>query len=338
MEEDRRAAPHISTPLWKNYAAIGRYLDGRLLVQGPEEAAVERFVQVATAREVPGPEVSPGLDWANPPEAGDMHQERVRRALEAIARGELYQVNLARRFEFSVRGNALSILHALGEMARAPYSMAIDLGGVEVISTSPELFLDYSIDGSVVTRPIKGTRPRGADEAEDERLRDELEASEKERAELAMVVDIERNDLGRIAAPGTVELSVAPHVVSHPTVHHREAEVRARLALGTDREKLIRTMMPSGSVTGAPKVSAMDLIASLEKERRGLYTGALGYTTRSGGLRLSMAIRVLTVRDGEAHYYAGGGIVADSDPAQELSETVWKAEQLRGLVASGWEA
>jgi para-aminobenzoate synthetase component 1 len=185
----------------------------------------------------------------------------------------------------------------------------------------------------VVTRPIKGTRPRSADPRKDARLRGELDTSEKERAELAMIIDIERNDLGRLAVAGSVKLVEAPHVVSHPTVHHREAAIAAQLRPGVSRSELITTMMPSGSVTGAPKIAAMELIAELEATRRGLYTGALGYISRSGRLRLSMAIRVLTMSGGQAHYYTGGGIVADSDPAQELEETIWKAEQLRALVA-----
>jgi anthranilate/para-aminobenzoate synthase component I len=262
-----------------------------------------------------------------------MHRHRVRVALERIASGQLYQVNLARRFQFDVQGHALALLNSLGPMAEAPFAAALDLGEAQVVSTSPELFLDYRPDGRVVTRPIKGTRPRSSDPAEDRRLMLELDTSEKEQAELAMVIDIERNDLGRLAVPGSVRMSSPPTVVSYPTVHHREATVTATLAPEHDRASLLLAMMPSGSVTGAPKVAAMDLIAELESERRGLYTGALGYLTHAGGARLSMAIRVLTMRAGQAHYFAGGGIVADSDPEQELQETTWKAEQLRTLVA-----
>jgi anthranilate/para-aminobenzoate synthase component I len=155
-----------------------------------------------------------------------------------------------------------------------------------------------------------------------------LDADPKERAELAMVIDVERNDLGRIAVPGSVELIGRPRVITRGTVHHREATLRARLRPGLGRADLVRAMLPSGSVTGAPKVRAMEVIAALEAERRGLYTGALGAVFGDGTLRLSMAIRTLTVRDGEGHYFAGGGIVADSDPVRELEETRWKALQL----------
>lgn len=261
-----------------------------------------------------------------------MHEQRVAAALDCIARGQLYQVNLARRFTFSCKGNPLSLLSALGPMAAAPFAAALDFGDVQVVSTSPELFLDLLPSGKVTTRPIKGTRPRAVAPDEDERQRVELDRSEKERAELSMVIDIERNDLGRICEPGSVVMSQAPHVVSHPTVHHREATVEGQLLPNVSKTTLIETMMPSGSVTGAPKSAAMDLIARLEAHRRGLYTGALGTILAGGRMRLSMAIRVLTIKDGEAHYFAGGGIVADSDPHQELQETNWKAEQLRSLV------
>jgi anthranilate/para-aminobenzoate synthase component I len=249
-----------------------------------------------------------------------------------IWRGELYQVNLARRFRFAAEGHPLHLLEALGPAADAPFSGALDLGERQVVSTSPELFLDWTPGGVLRTRPIKGTRPRSLDGREDRRLALELDESDKERAELAMVIDIERNDMGRIAEVGTVRMTEPPHVVAHPTVHHREALLEAVLRPEVTRATLLDVMMPSGSITGAPKVAAMGLIAELESHRRGLYTGSLGYLRHDGGLRLSMAIRILSIRAGEAHYFAGGGIVADSDPEQELQETRWKSEQLRALV------
>lgn len=331
--EDPRGAPHISRTIWNRYDAVVRVSSHGCLVRGSDPDAVDELCS-ALLFEEPGSRVVPtSLKWAAPPEDGELHRRRVRVALERIARGQLYQVNLARRFEFHVQGHSLSLLDSLGPMAEAPFAAALDLGEVQVVSTSPELFLDYQPDGRVSTRPIKGTRPRATDPKQDERLKVELDESEKERAELAMVIDIERNDLGRLAVPGSVQMSSPPRVVSYPTVHHREATVSARLLPQYDRASLLLAMMPSGSVTGAPKTAAMDLIAELEAERRGLYTGALGYLTHGGGARLSMAIRVLTLRDGYAHYYAGGGIVADSDPEQELQETAWKAEQLRALVS-----
>jgi anthranilate/para-aminobenzoate synthase component I len=249
-----------------------------------------------------------------------------------IAAGELYQVNLARRFTFRVRGHAIEVLAALGPAARAPFAAALGFEDLSVVSCSPELFLDLDASGVLVTRPIKGTRPRGATPEEDARLRLELDSSEKERAELAMVIDVERSDFGRVAVAGSVHLSELPHVVAHPTVLHREATVRAQLRPGVTREDLLRFTLPSGSVTGAPKVRAMEVIANLEAERRGLYTGALGTLGHDGSLRLSMAIRTLTIAGDVGHYFSGGGIVADSSPEAEVEETLWKARQLGALA------
>jgi anthranilate/para-aminobenzoate synthase component I len=331
--EDKRLKPPISSPIWQRYPAVAEVEDEHISVRGESAQAVETLAAALRRGRVPSGDRTAELTWAEPPEDGAVHRHRIEVALERIARGELYQVNLARRFKFRSRGSALHLLSSLGPMARAPYAAALDLGEVQVVSTSPELFLQADPDGLVITRPIKGTRPRSSDPKEDERLKEELHRSEKEQAELAMVIDLERNDLGRLALPGTVSMTEPPHVVSHPTVHHREATVQGRLPPGYSRARLLDAMMPSGSVTGAPKLAAMDLIAELESERRGLYTGALGYVTYGGNLRLSMAIRVLTVRGGEAHYFAGGGIVADSDATLELEETIWKAEQLRALVS-----
>ncbi len=261
-------------------------------------------------------------------EEPEIHISRIEQALEKIRAGELYQVNLARRFIFAAQGTPLELFSSLGSPAAAPFSAALNSTDVGIISTSPELFLDLDPSGRIKTRPIKGTRPRSSDPEEDKRYRSDLDADEKERAELAMVIDIERNDRGKLAKTGSVVMSKPPQVVTYPTVHHREAEVTAQLKTGVTLSEVLRVMMPSGSVTGAPKISAMDCIAQTEAYRRGLYTGALGYLSASGRLRLSIAIRTLTLRDGRAHYFAGGGIVADSQPEMEVQETLWKAAQL----------
>lgn len=331
LRDDRRPAPMVDQPIWHEYPSVIERKGGVLFLHGAETDA-GRLLQEALKSQSTPQVIRPELRWAAPKEGARLHYDRVREALVRIARGQLYQVNLARRFTFAAQGHPLALLSTLGPMAEAPYAAALDFGRWKVVSTSPELFLDVEPRGRVRTRPIKGTRPRSQDAAEDLRLKQELDESEKERAELSMVIDIERNDLGRLAQTGTVQMTEPPHVVTHPTVHHREATVEALLKPGTTREALLSVMMPSGSVTGAPKVAAMDLISELEAERRGLYTGALGSISRTGRLRLSMAIRVLTVCDGEAHYFAGGGIVADSNPAQEVLETDWKAQQLRELV------
>jgi anthranilate/para-aminobenzoate synthase component I len=325
-----RAAPHHSEPHWLRYAAVAVIADGVVRVVGEDAEPVRelaaRLEQPSSART--DVELRPRGTF----EAAELHRARIVRALEHIRAGDLYQVNLARRFEFEVRGSACDVLARLLERGRPPFSAAFSWGDTNVVSVSPELFLNTDTSGAIFTSPIKGTRPRGADAERDAQLAHELDADPKERAELTMVLDVERNDLARLALPGTVRLAVPPHVETHGTVHHRVATLCAELRPGLTRSEILERMLPSGSVTGAPKVRAMDLIAELEAERRGLYTGAFGYLAHDGRLELGMAIRTLTVQGGVGHYWAGGGIVADSDPEREVQETLWKAEALLRLL------
>jgi anthranilate/para-aminobenzoate synthase component I len=329
---ETRAVPHISAPRWYRYGAVAVLGERDACVVGDAPEAVAHLADLLENAPPQPNSARASLELIEPAEPGERHIARIERALEHITAGDLYQVNLARRFAFRVRGHAIEVLTALGPAARAPFAAALGFEDLAVVSCSPELFLDVDASGKLVTRPIKGTRPRGETPAEDACLRLELDSSEKERAELAMVIDVERSDFGRVAMAGSVHLSELPHVVSHPTVLHREATVRAQLRPGVTREELLRATLPSGSVTGAPKIRAMEVIASLEAERRGLYTGALGTLGHDGSLRLSMAIRTLTIADGIAHYFSGGGIVADSNPAAEVEETHWKARQLTALA------
>lgn len=273
-------------------------------------------------------------------EPPERHVERVRAAIELILAGDLYQVNLARRLCARLKkGQALSVYAHMAEAAKAPFGAFLMLDEqIRVLSTSPELFLEArtcgrdSAFGELITAPIKGTRPRGEDAQSDAALVRELDADPKERAELTMIVDVERNDLGRVAETGSVVLLQEPHVVTHPTVHHRLAVLGARAKAGCSRRDVLHAMLPSGSVTGAPKVRAMEVIARLEPRRRGLYTGALGYAGYDGRMVLAMAIRTLVLQDAVGEYWTGGGIVADSDPVRELEETRWKALQLSRLA------
>jgi anthranilate/para-aminobenzoate synthase component I len=323
---DARPAPHVSEPVWWRYGAVARITD-HVLVAGDEPDAVRRLCSLLRGSRFVSDhqpaQLEPLID-DDPPKA---HIGRVERALELIAQGEIYQVNLARRLRFAASGSALSLLRLLGG-ARPPFGAAFAVDGIDVVSTSPELFLALDPDGRVLTSPIKGTRPRGRDATEDAALARELDCDPKERAELTMVLDVERNDLGRVAVPGSLRLIEPPRVHAHSTVHHRAATLSARLRPGVSRAALLEAMLPSGSVTGAPKIRSMEVIAELEASRRGLYTGALGFIRHDGGLRLAMAIRTLTVQGGEGHYFVGGGIVADSKPDRELEETRWKAVQL----------
>jgi len=326
---DPRPEPELVTPLWKRYAAVVE-IGEHVRVVGEDPARVADLARsVARARGAAPP---PRLRLREP-ELDALHADRVRRALDLIARGEVYVVNLARRFDFDVAGHPLELMAALARRAPAPFSAAVSWDGLGVASVSPELFLRTHPRGAIETWPIKGTRPRGADAQADRALVQELEGDPKERAELAMVVDVERNDLGRIAVAGSVRLSRPPAVETLRTVHHRVARVSALLRPEITRADLLAAMLPSGSVTGAPKVRAMEIIAELEARRRGLYTGAFGMLRHDGSLELAMAIRTLTLRGATASYFAGGGIVADSDPEREVEETRWKAVQVLERVA-----
>ena len=185
------------------------------------------------------------------------------------------------------------------------------------------------------TRPIKGTRPRGRTPEEDAALAQELLRSEKDAAELAMIVDLERNDLGRVCSYGTVRVTRPKALESFPTVHHLVATVVGRLHAGCDRTELLKATFPGGSITGAPKIRAMQIIDELEPTRRSVYTGAIGYLGFDGGMDLNIAIRTFLVRGGRAWFQAGGGIVADSQPESEYDETAQKARALIEAVAAG---
>lgn len=327
--EERRPPPMFEENVWWRYPAVA-VIDSRVTLVGDDYAAVEALRERLTA--APEQRTRPRLSPRDLGGSDVEHRARIERALEYIRDGEIYQVNLARRLEFDVHGAALDLLEHMSEAARAPYCAAfVDPHGREVISTSPELFLRHEPGGRVLTVPIKGTRPRGNDASSERRLAAALDADEKERAELAMVVDIERNDLGRVATIGSV-VAESPRVVRHTGVFHRQARVSARLPPQVDRSELLRATLPSGSITGAPKVRTMEIIRELEVQRRGLYTGAFGFVSRAGGLHLAMAIRTLCRQDALGYYWVGGGIVADSDPQREVEETRWKAVQLQRLI------
>jgi para-aminobenzoate synthetase component 1 len=206
----------------------------------------------------------------------DEYLAAVARAVEYVHAGDVFQVNYAHEFRAPFRGSPLGLYLALRESNPAPFCAYLDLGEQSaVLSTSPELFLRVR-NGAVVTRPIKGTRPRGADDDADAALRTELERSEKDAAELAMIVDLMRNDLGRVCRPGSVEVARGSFIESYASVHHRVAEVVGELEPGRDRAELLRASFPGGSITGAPKIRAMEIIDELETARRGPYTGSIG--------------------------------------------------------------
>jgi anthranilate/para-aminobenzoate synthase component I len=323
---DPRPEPQLSLPMWWRLGAVVCVGD-RVTVVGDDPASVDALSRLLLSRPDPGPS-SVRLDLLAG-EAAERHAERIRTALERIRQGQIYQVNLARRLDLVVRGSPFDVLAQLCRGTHPPFAAAFRFGDASVLSTSPELLLSQRADGRILTRPIKGTRPRGQDAGSDARSRDELERDPKEQAELNMIIDVERNDVGRISRIGSVRSS-APRVTTHGLVWHRHAEVSGALLPRLSRRELLAALLPSGSVTGAPKVRAMEIIAELESERRGLYTGGIGFITHGGEMTLAMAIRTLTTQAHIGHYFTGGGIVADSDPAREVEETLWKARQLFG--------
>jgi para-aminobenzoate synthetase component 1 len=265
----------------------------------------------------------------------DRYLDAVRTVLEHIAAGDAFQVNLTQRLTAHWPYDLLSLYRALRDASGAPYGAVVPTGRAGgIASISPETFL-HADGRRVETRPIKGTRPRAADAAADATRREELVASAKDRAENVMVVDMERNDLGRVCVPGTVRVPDLLTVEAHPTVWHLVSTVRGELREGVGYGGLLRAAFPCGSVTGTPKVAAMRIIERLEPVRRAWYCGAIGFVA-PGALSTSVAIRTATLHhEGTVDYGAGGGIVADSDPDAEWDESLAKAAAfLRAVGAS----
>jgi para-aminobenzoate synthetase component 1 len=259
------------------------------------------------------------------------YEGAVQRALKYIAAGDIYQVNLARCVRLSITADALALYERVRAANPAPYAALLRWQGGAVASVSPELFLRVC-GREVLTSPIKGTRPRTGHPAPDAARREELWHSAKERAELAMIVDLHRNDLGRVCEPGSVVVRCARRLEAHPTVMHTVADVAGRLAPERDGLDLLRACFPAGSISGVPKIRALQIIHALEPVGRGAYTGAIGVLSLSGDMFWNVAIRTLQIQPPAATLYVGGGIVADSDPAAEYLETCAKAAGILGGI------
>jgi len=337
---ESRARPLAAVVEWRRYPAV-LVVDHDSRTVRAVGASASRVRDMVRQIERTSPTLSAAHLTAVDDEAPELHAARVRAAIELIFAGDLYQVSLARALCVSLQGapdpwtNAarLAAFRRLAGRAPTPFAALLAWEPATVMSTSPELFLDVAPTPdarfSLTTEPIKGTRPRHADAALDESVRRELDGDAKERAELSMIVDVERNDLARVCEAGTVRVAGLPRVETFGAVHHRVATIVGLTRSGISRRDVLGATWPSGSVTGAPKIRAMEVIASLERSRRGLYTGAIGYAGYDGSLRLSMAIRCAVLgRDGLGTYLTGGGITHRSDPARELEETRWKAVQL----------
>jgi para-aminobenzoate synthetase component 1 len=255
--------------------------------------------------------------------------EAVRRVREYIFAGDIFQANLSQRFETPLSEEPWAIYRRLRVKNAAPFAAYLEFPELTVLSASPERFLRVDTAGNVETRPIKGTRPRGVGPEHDAALGQALTESDKDRAENLMIVDLMRNDLSRVCAPGSVHVPELFAIEKYATVHHLVSTVVGTLAPGADALTLLHAAFPPGSITGAPKLRAMEIIAELEPPQRGVYCGSIGYWSVTGALDTSVAIRTAMAVGGRLYFGAGGGIVADSDPEQEYRETIDKA---RGII------
>ena len=245
--------------------------------------------------------------------------------------GDCYQINLAQRFSAQASGDAFGAYLALRNLSPAPYAAFLNLPHARILCASPECFISVR-DGKVKTKPIKGTRPRGGDPELDRLLAEDLCNHPKDRAENLMIVDLLRNDLGKSCIPGSVHVPELFKVESFANVHHLVSTVEGRLAAGRDALDVLRDCFPGGSVTGAPKLRAMQIIEQLEPDRRGVYCGAIGYAGFDGNMDSNIAIRTMVHSNDKIHCWAGGGIVADSDMAAEYQETLDKASAMLELL------
>jgi len=245
--------------------------------------------------------------------------------------GDCYQVNLAQRFSAAASGDALCAYYKLRSLSPAPFSAFLNFPAVQILCASPERFISVH-NGLVETRPIKGTRPRDSDPQRDAQLACELSCHPKDRAENLMIVDLLRNDLGKNCVPGSVRVPKLFEVESFANVHHLVSTVQGELAEGCDALDMLRGCFPGGSITGAPKLRAMQIIDELEPNRRGLYCGAIGYVGFDGNMDSNIVIRTLVYSHGEIRCWAGGGLVADSQCDAEYQETLDKASAMLELL------
>jgi anthranilate synthase component I len=285
------------------------------------ERELERELSHEEPRSRPAPEIR-----AN--QARERFEDGVRAIKEHIAAGDIYQAVLSQRFEADIEADPFTVYRALRHVNPSPYMYFMRLGGLSIVGSSPEMLV--RVEGRrAETHPIAGTRPRGGNDEEDLRLAEELKRNEKERAEHVMLVDLGRNDLGRVCEFGSVRVPQYMAIERYSHVMHLVSTVEGRLAEDRDHLDALVACFPAGTVSGAPKIRAMQILAGLEPTRRDVYAGAIGYIDFAGNLDFCIAIRTITIRDGKARVQAGAGIVADSSPAAEYEETRDKA---RGLL------
>lgn len=326
------ACDHREQTFW----AVALELPGESESPQDKIAALERLVDTSRNLRIEEPRSAniERIDLANV--VGNLTQDDYLRAVERTQRyirdGDVYQVNLSQRFERAFTGRPIDLFHWQNRFNPSPYAAYIDLGETRIVSASPEMFITIR-DGRILTKPIKGTRPRldpfGKDgQAANVRSFEDLRTNEKERAELNMIVDLERNDIARICVPGTRQVVQPRTIETYPTVFHAVATVAGQLRPNIGFTEILKAVFPGGSITGAPKIRAMEIIDELEPTARGVYTGSIGYLGLDGTVCLNIAIRTIIIAGRRAFVQTGGGIVADSSPAAEWEETLTKARAL----------
>lgn len=266
----------------------------------------------------------------------EQYIDAVLRAKEYIKKGDIYQVNLSQRFHTRLTMHPFGLYSILRRINPAPFAAYLNFGDVKVLSASPERFIKV-VDRNIQTRPIKGTRPRGKNMAEDSLLKKQLTKSIKDRAENLMIIDLERNDLGRICEYGSIRVSEFMICETYPTVFHLTSTIEGRLRKNKDATDVLINCFPGGSITGAPKIRSMEIIEELEPVKRAIYTGSIGYIGFNQDMDTSIVIRTFIIKDDKAYFNVGGGIVYDSDPEKEYDETLDKAKALVEAVSSSVE-
>ncbi|MBC8010782.1 MAG: aminodeoxychorismate synthase component I [Burkholderiales bacterium] len=308
-------------------ALVHDHLTGITTLVAPDAVALDRLraLILAPCSRLPAPGFSVGPLRADL--LPDAYAAALARIRAYIAAGDTYQVNFTHRFTAPFSGSAAGLYSRLRALNPAPHAAFLDFDDFQIVSSTPERLLRVS-GRTLETRPIKGTVARATDPAADAANRARLLASAKDHAELLMIVDLARNDLGRVATAGSVHVAARHDLETYATVHHLVATVRGQLAPGLDRFDALRALHPGGSITGAPKIRAMQIIAELETSRRHAYTGALGFLGYDGDADFAIAIRTITCARGLASYHVGGGITWDSDATSEYEETLHKGRAL----------
>ena len=308
------------------------HLDGD--VEGAYAKAVQRIdglvsrlesplrLPSSDSRPSPGPEPSVTSNMTR-----DKYEDMVQRVKKYVNEGDVIQAVVSQRLERPTTAHPFQIYRALRAINPSPYMYYLELDDFHIVGASPELLVQVE-NGDVATHPVAGTRPRAADSDADKALEQELRTSEKERAEHIMLLDLGRNDIGRVSEPGTVQVTQLMDVERYSHVMHMVSHVTGRLREGYTSYDALRACFPAGTVSGAPKIRAMEIIAELEPDKRGPYSGAVGYFDLSGNMDTAIAIRTLVIKDGMAYAQAGGGIVFDSTPEEEYQETLDKASAL----------